>query len=159
VASHAIVVAPPYSVVDVTIKQHPYPPDERDLLPEIVLSEIFEPSTWALEDLANPQVIETVRLAGMPFDAYLPREVEELPRAHHCEPVYFAMHESSVASALSSINAFCIARKPSCRSRFRAASTPTASARACPLVSTSATGKTHVGATNVGVCGALIGLR
>jgi len=28
-----------------------------------------------------------------------------------------------------------------------------------PIALTSETGKTHVGATNVGVCGALIGLR
>jgi hypothetical protein len=89
----------------------------------------------------------------------LPREVEELPKAHHCKAVSLAMHEPSVASALSSSNAFCIARKLSCRSIFRAASTPTASARAQPIGSTSQTGNTHVGATNVGVCGALIGLQ
>jgi len=71
VASHAIVVAPPYGVVDVTVKQQPYPPDKRALLPEIVLADQFEPSTWVPDDLANPQVLSTVRSAGMRFADYL----------------------------------------------------------------------------------------
>ncbi len=73
IASHAIVVAPPYGVVDVTVKQQPYPTDKRALLPEIVLSDQFEPSTWAPDDIANPQILSAVRAAGLEFEAYLRR--------------------------------------------------------------------------------------
>src|SRR6266702_523451 len=71
VASHAIVVAPPYSVVDVTVKHQPYPRDKRALLPEIVLADQLEPSTWAADDLANPQLLNAVRAAGMRLEDYL----------------------------------------------------------------------------------------
>jgi hypothetical protein len=71
VASHAIVVAPPFGVVDVTIKQQPYPPDKRALLPEIVLANRLEWSTWAPDDLANPQLLGAVSAAGMRFGDYL----------------------------------------------------------------------------------------
>lgn len=57
VASHAIVVAPPYGVVDVTVQQQPYPPDKRALLPKIVVDDHLERATWAPDDLANPQVL------------------------------------------------------------------------------------------------------
>jgi hypothetical protein len=71
IAAHAIVVAPPFGVVDVTVKQQPYPPDKRALLPEIVLADRFEQSTWAPDDIANPELVEAVRAAGMRFEDYL----------------------------------------------------------------------------------------
>lgn len=72
-ASHAIVVAPPFTVVDVTIKQQSYPPSKREMLPEIVLSEDFEPTTWAAEDLANPQIREALRARRIKFETFLRR--------------------------------------------------------------------------------------
>jgi hypothetical protein len=71
VASHAIVVAPPFGVIDVTIKQQPYPPDKRTLLPEILLADQLEPSTWAPEDLANSLLLSALRVAGIRFEEYL----------------------------------------------------------------------------------------
>ena len=73
VASHAIVVAPPYGVVDVTVKQQPYPPDIGALVPEIVLADQFEHSTWTPDDLANPVLQMAVRAMGVPFGDYLKR--------------------------------------------------------------------------------------
>lgn len=64
VASHAIVVAPPYGVVDVTIKQQPYPPEKRALLPDIVLGDHFDLSTWEADDLASPDVQIAALQAG-----------------------------------------------------------------------------------------------
>src|SRR6266404_3625018 len=74
VASHAIVVAPPYGVVDVTIKLQPYAPEKRALLPEIVLADRFEPATWNSDDLAGPEIQSRVRAAGMRFEDYLKRD-------------------------------------------------------------------------------------
>jgi hypothetical protein len=79
VASHAIVVAPPYGVVDVTIKQQSYPSEKRALLPEIVLADRFDRTTWSEEDLANPEIRSAVRLAGFhEFEDFLHRDFPQM---------------------------------------------------------------------------------
>ena len=64
VASHAIVVAPPYGVIDITVKLQPYAPEKQVLLPELVLADHFERTSWTEGDLANPDIRTAVHRAG-----------------------------------------------------------------------------------------------
>ena len=73
VASHAIVVAPPFGVVDVTVKHQPYPPDIATLVPDIVIADRFERTTWTTDDLASPDRQMAVRALRIRFEDYLKR--------------------------------------------------------------------------------------
>jgi hypothetical protein len=73
VASHAIVVAPPFGVVDVTVKHQPYPPGIAALVPDIVVADQFERTSWTADDLANPDRQLAVSAMGIRFEDYLKR--------------------------------------------------------------------------------------
>jgi len=71
VASHAIVVAPPFGIVDVTVKHQPYPSNVAALVPDIVVADQFEQTTWSTDDLASPDRQLAVRAMGIRFEDYL----------------------------------------------------------------------------------------
>lgn len=71
VAPHAVVVAPPYYVVDVTAKLQPYNTQQARLLPPLVLAETFTAADWQPEDLANHQFLVELRRHRMSFDQFL----------------------------------------------------------------------------------------
>ncbi len=73
-APHAIVVAPPFGVVDVTIRHQVYEGSEGDYLPPLVLARDWTSAKWTPEDLANPEIRETLRMQGITFDAFLQRQ-------------------------------------------------------------------------------------
>lgn len=73
-APHAIVIAPPYCVVDVTAKLQHYDAQRARLLPEMVLAEEFRASEWQPEDLANPQILAELRHHRISFDRFLQQQ-------------------------------------------------------------------------------------
>lgn len=72
-AAHAIVVAPPYCVVDVTAALQAYDRPVSDFLPDFILSETFTPGSWKPEDLMNHQMLRSIPLQFGNFDTFLKR--------------------------------------------------------------------------------------
>ncbi|MBC3504207.1 hypothetical protein HU761_22745 [Pseudomonas sp. SWRI59] len=73
-APHAIVIAPPYCIVDLTVKQQPYNPRQSSMLPSIVLEDSFTRDTWLPEDLANHGLLSELRRRQIPFDKFLKQQ-------------------------------------------------------------------------------------
>jgi hypothetical protein len=75
-APHAITVAPPFGIVDVTVRFQPYPADvKKDLLPDKVVSEDFKKADYAPEDLADCDTRAILQSQGVPFDSYMKRKL------------------------------------------------------------------------------------
>lgn len=72
-APHAIVVAPPYYLVDATVKHQPYDARRANLIPDLVLSDNFEPARWRPEDLANPMLLQLLKQRRLKFKDYIAR--------------------------------------------------------------------------------------
>jgi len=71
-APHAIVVAPPYTVIDVTAKHQPYDVlGMAESLPRIVMSKTFNPYTWSVEDIVAPSFRELNMQHRAGLEAYL----------------------------------------------------------------------------------------
>ena len=73
-APHAIVVAPPFGVVDVTVRHQVYDGCEGDYLPPFVMARDWLSAKWTPEDLANPEIRTALRMQGMSFDTFLQRQ-------------------------------------------------------------------------------------
>jgi hypothetical protein len=74
VAPHAIVVAPPFGIIDITVRQQPYDSGQRELLPPHVLATEFQLDKWTPEDLASADIRAALSLRGVRFDAFLHRQ-------------------------------------------------------------------------------------
>lgn len=61
-AGHAWVVAPPFSVIDLTVKQQPYQRGEFDYIPDFILSDTKDTDTIQIEDIYS---LETRRYFGL----------------------------------------------------------------------------------------------
>lgn len=71
-APHAIVVAPPYVVVDTTASAQPYDrPAMAKALPPLVLQRQFEPYKWKDDDIASPEFRIRLRESGATVQSYL----------------------------------------------------------------------------------------
>ena len=70
-APHAIVVAPPFSIIDSTIYHQPYEREQAALVPKIVLAETFQAATWTPEDIANNEVRSYLKRRGIAFTKFL----------------------------------------------------------------------------------------
>lgn len=71
-APHAIVVAPPYLVIDATASAQPYDrPAMAKALPPLVLQRQFEPYMWRDDDIAAPDVRIKLRASGKTVQRYL----------------------------------------------------------------------------------------
>lgn len=55
-AAHAWMVAPPYAVVDIALRQQPYT-EGRDLIPATVLVEDLDPADATIDDVFSPEFI------------------------------------------------------------------------------------------------------
>jgi len=64
-APHAWLVAPPFLVVDLTIKQQPYPGRERLFLPDSILEEYGKECEIDVADLCEPLVVEDFAQRGV----------------------------------------------------------------------------------------------
>lgn len=65
-AAHAWVYAPPFTVVDVTIRQQGYTPEEYALLPEMVLAEKPDLDRGTIEDVIAPDIRGLLHLQRIP---------------------------------------------------------------------------------------------
>jgi hypothetical protein len=70
-APHAIVVAPPYSCIDVTARQQLYAAGEAAHIPEIVLLDRYLPANWTMKDLAAPEVALRARFMGQSLEQFV----------------------------------------------------------------------------------------
>lgn len=74
-APHAIVVAPPFNIIDVTAWAQPYETDaQRAALPRMVLADILERAVWTPDDLANSDLRGYLEVHRIPFRRYLEEE-------------------------------------------------------------------------------------
>ena len=71
VAPHAIVVAPPFGIVDVTVRHQAYEGNEAEYLPSIVLANEWQSVKWTPEDLANHEILARLRASKISFDSFL----------------------------------------------------------------------------------------
>lgn len=71
VAGHAWVFAPPYTVLDVSVKQQPYGEKECAFLPETVLSVETTPATVDVEDIVSPSARMEMLRHGVPPSQHL----------------------------------------------------------------------------------------
>ena len=75
---HAWLVAPPFKIIDPTIKMQVYRPDEEPLIPEMVLEKNPPRTSWNILDIAEAEFIEGILEAG---GVPSPRFIEQ-----HCDP-------------------------------------------------------------------------
>jgi hypothetical protein len=83
-AGHAWVFAPPFRIVDVTLRQQPYRGHERDYLPPSVFSENAMPDDVEVDDLISPPVRAMLRARGVSGRAQLAAVYGDLPRILQC---------------------------------------------------------------------------
>jgi len=73
-APHAIVVAPPFYVVDVTVRYQGYDSRRAALVPARVLADTFEAARWQPEDIAPHDLLDELRRQRMRFDVLLAQQ-------------------------------------------------------------------------------------
>jgi hypothetical protein len=74
-APHAIVVAPPFGIIDVTVKHQIYDdPEQINALPGMVLAEEFSIASWSPDDIANDDIRAYLSAKRIPFNTYLKHE-------------------------------------------------------------------------------------
>ena len=71
VAGHAWLLAPPFTVVDISARQQPYEGLESNYIPEYVLSNDSEPTHVEVEDIISPEVRLAMVQQGIPPDRHL----------------------------------------------------------------------------------------
>lgn len=74
-AAHAIVVAPPFTVVDVTVKYQQY--DKKAMpqaLPDMAMTKEFRPYRLSPEELISPEVREALSMQEMSIERFLNRD-------------------------------------------------------------------------------------
>jgi hypothetical protein len=71
-APHAVIVAPPFYVADVSVKYQPFGhTGQGACIPERILQEIFIPAQWDHSDIAAPEVETVALLNRMRVEQYL----------------------------------------------------------------------------------------
>lgn len=88
VAAHAIVVAPPFGVVDVTLRHQHYKAEQARYLPPVVVADDWRRVDWAADDLANAEIRESLRLQRVPFEVLFKAVIPQCSRScARCPPV------------------------------------------------------------------------
>ena len=77
-AAHSWIVAPPFNVVDVAIKQQPYDRG-RDLIPNMVISDSISKEKVMISDLVSPPLIAFALAKGVPERKILQKFVPHWP--------------------------------------------------------------------------------
>ena len=96
-AGHAWLSAPPFSIVDVAVKQQPYNGTKRDYLPNFVLSESTSKVNVEIDDIISPSVREKLSISGLPEDSYIDRIA---PQIKDIIKVFPALNFDSVNGAI-----------------------------------------------------------
>lgn len=71
IAPHAIVVAPPFGVIDVTLRYQAYSDNQQDLLPHMVLGSEFDLTPWNPDDIANSELQEYLKFHRYSFRTFM----------------------------------------------------------------------------------------
>lgn len=71
VSPHAIVIAPPFGVIDVTLKYQAYSGGQERFLPDAVLAEAFALTEWLAEDLACDELRDYLQSRRVKFRDFL----------------------------------------------------------------------------------------
>ena len=64
-APHAIVVAPPFGIIDISVKHQPYNANQSKFLPTYVLTTDFERARYSIDDIVSPVASEHLRSYGL----------------------------------------------------------------------------------------------
>ncbi|WP_333746676.1 hypothetical protein, partial [Vibrio cholerae] len=78
IAGHAWVYAPPFSIIDISLKQQPYSGNKKKFIPEIILVKEAEHTTSEIEDIISPEVRFQMLNQGVPFSRMLSIGASEL---------------------------------------------------------------------------------
>jgi len=70
VAGHAWIYAPPFSIVDVAVKQQPYSGRKSDYLPNMVLVESAPVAKVEVEDIISPSAVAELKYHRVPRNQY-----------------------------------------------------------------------------------------
>jgi hypothetical protein len=65
VAAHSWVVAPPFKIIDVTIKEQQHHQEVADYLPDCVLQKEVEPANFGVEEFCSPRFIREAEKHGV----------------------------------------------------------------------------------------------
>lgn len=77
-AAHAVVVAPPFGIVDVTVRHQPYTEQEAALVPPITLAKEWQPARWTESDLANHAILGALAARHIPFEMFLKQQTPHM---------------------------------------------------------------------------------
>lgn len=77
---HAWVVAPPYRVVDISVRLQPYTAAEKQFVPDIVMATTGQEFTAESDDILSPSVRQVLRSRGIPRNMSLQAVNPGLPK-------------------------------------------------------------------------------
>ncbi|MDQ1886690.1 hypothetical protein RA180_22145 [Aeromonas salmonicida] len=77
-AGHAWVFAPPFSVVDITLKQQPYTGTKKTYIPEVLLIKDAKKVPSTIEDIISPEVRVLMKAQGIPKHLMLQYAASEM---------------------------------------------------------------------------------
>ncbi|MDW5419084.1 hypothetical protein R6242_21155 [Iodobacter sp. CM08] len=114
-APHVVVVAPPFSVIDVTVKLQPYSNNESAYLPNFVLADETKPARWNVNDLVSPIVQEIAKGEGESPISFIKASMHEVmdwlpPRSVEFSGTtmkYIPVALGGFIEKLSEINGYC----------------------------------------------------
>ena len=85
-AAHAWVFAPPFTVIDITVKQQNFSSAEQHYLPETVFSRSTTPTDVEANDYISPIVRRAMSARGIPADHQLLHCLPHFPDIFNCFP-------------------------------------------------------------------------
>ncbi len=88
VAGHMWLYAPPYRVVDITVKQQPYDASDLVYIPEVVLAESGEPGYADPMEVLSPSVRAALSRRGVPPNHQLEYIARHVPEIFDSFPVF-----------------------------------------------------------------------
>ena len=79
-AGHAWICAPPYDVIDLSVRHQPYSANEADFLPKYVMEENMAQAESDINDIISPEVRNDLLLHGIPLSHQLEQVNHETPK-------------------------------------------------------------------------------
>lgn len=95
VAAHAWLFAPPFSIVDVSVKLQPYSGKKTDYLPNIVLSDNASQDIATVEDILSPELVHDLSFHGVPKVDYFKAVGLNLEKFNKVFPVFLEQGTSN----------------------------------------------------------------
>ena len=70
-AAHSWLFAPPFNIVDITIREQDYSGKKKNYIPKIVLDKKGSNSKAEIEDIISPSIVTNLRMRGIPTEELL----------------------------------------------------------------------------------------